>query len=99
MEQESLFSASGQGGATPLANQVRPRELAEFFGQDQLVGTGKVLSELIEQDRLPSLILWGPPGVGKTTLAEIIAQKTKAKFITFSAVNSSISIVGASVAF
>ena len=90
MEQESLFSASGQGGATPLANRVRPRELAEFFGQDQLVGTGKVLSELIEQDRLPSLILWGPPGVGKTTLAEIIAQKTKAKFITFSAVNSSI---------
>ncbi len=89
MEQESLFTKEGVTN-TPLANRVRPRELTDFFGQEQLVGSGKVLSELIENDRLSSLILWGPPGVGKTTLAEIIAEKTKARFITFSAVNSSI---------
>lgn len=69
---------------------MRPRNLSEFVGQPQLVGPGKVLRELIEHDHIPSMIFWGPPGVGKTTLASIIAQQTQAKFINLSAVTSSI---------
>lgn len=87
MKQESLFS---QQQPTPLANRVRPQSLDDFVGQDQLLGSGKILRELIENDQVSSMIFWGPPGVGKTTLAEIIAQKTQAKFIRFSAVDSSI---------
>lgn len=90
MKSESLFALANQNNNTPLASRVRPRSLDEFVGQDQLVGKGKILRELIETDRLPSLIFWGPPGVGKTTLAEIIARHTKARFVTFSAVTSSI---------
>lgn len=89
MHQESLFAQSNSG-ATPLANRVRPSTLAEFVGQQHLIGPHRVLRELIENDQLSSLIFWGPPGVGKTTLAEIIAQQTKAHFVTFSAVTSSI---------
>ena len=88
MHQESLFAQSNNN--TPLANRIRPRNLEEFMGQQQLIGNGKVLRDLIEHDQVSSLILWGPPGVGKTTLAEIIAQQTKSHFITFSAVTSSI---------
>jgi ATPase related to the helicase subunit of the Holliday junction resolvase len=88
IEQESLFEQSGQ--ARPLAERVRPRNLDEFVGQHQLLGEGKVLRTLIEQDELASLIFWGPPGVGKTTLARIIARKTQAHFINFSAVTSGI---------
>ncbi|MCI1974582.1 MAG: replication-associated recombination protein A [Limosilactobacillus sp.] len=88
MHQESLFAQSNQN--TPLANRVRPTTLDEFMGQQQLIGNGKVLRDLIEHDQVSSLIFWGPPGVGKTTLAEIIAQQTKSHFITFSAVTSSI---------
>lgn len=65
----------------PLAVRLRPRSLSEFVGQDHLLGEGKLLRRSIEADRLTSLIFWGPPGCGKTTLAEIISQKTKAKFI------------------
>ncbi|MGP4117467.1 replication-associated recombination protein A [Levilactobacillus zymae] len=87
MEQESLFDNPQQ---MPLANRVRPETLDDFVGQRHLLGPGKILRELIENDQVSSMIFWGPPGVGKTTLAEIIAQQTQAKFIRFSAVDSSI---------
>lgn len=74
----------------PLAERLRPRNLSEFVGQTQLLGRGKVLSRLIENDQVTSMIFWGPPGVGKTTLAKIIANTTQSKFITFSAVTSGI---------
>jgi putative ATPase len=88
VEQESLF-ANNQN--TPLASRVRPRTLDQFVGQTHLLGTGKILRELIENDQVSSMIFWGPPGVGKTTLAEIIARQTQANFLSFSAVDSSIS--------
>ncbi len=74
----------------PLAERLRPETLDEFAGQEHLIGEGKVLRNLIEKDMVSSMIFWGPPGVGKTTLAQIIARKTKAKFINFSAVTSGI---------
>ena len=69
----------------PLADRMRPRSLEEFVGQEHILGLGKVLRQAIESDRLPSMILWGPPGSGKTTLAMIIARTTGAKFAAFSA--------------
>lgn len=87
MKQESFFAHPSH---TPLADRVRPRNLSEFVGQAHLVGPGKILRDLIDRDQLSSMIFWGPPGVGKTTLAKIIAQKTKAEFVTYSAVTSSI---------
>jgi putative ATPase len=74
----------------PLAARLRPQSLKEFVGQTHLLGEGKVLRRLIESDQISSMIFWGPPGVGKTTLARIIASRTKATFIDFSAVNSGI---------
>lgn len=74
----------------PLAERLRPRNLDEFFGQKHLLGQGKVLRRLIEGDKVCSMILWGPPGVGKTTLAKIIASQTKSTFVNFSAVTSGI---------
>src|SRR5688500_7824310 len=71
---------------TPLADRVRPRTLDELVGQDEILGPGKPLREAIERDLLQSIILWGPPGTGKTTLARIIAEMTKAHFVPFSAV-------------
>jgi putative ATPase len=76
--------------SSPLAERMRPRTLDEFVGQDQLLGPGRPLRQAIEQDRLQSLILWGPPGTGKTTLARLIATLTRAKFVSFSAVLSGI---------
>ena len=87
MEEDSLFTAQVE---EPLAARLRPRTLDEFVGQEQLLGPGKILRNLIEEDRISSMIFWGPPGVGKTTLAQIIAHTTRANFITFSAVTSSI---------
>ncbi len=75
---------------SPLAERLRPTTLDEFAGQEQLLGQGKVLRRLIEGDHVPSMIFWGPPGVGKTTLTRIIARRTKSSFINFSAVNSGI---------
>ena len=75
---------------TPLASRLRPDSLDEFVGQEHLVGQGKILRQLIERDQISSMIFWGPPGVGKTTLASIIAGKTKSEFINFSAVTSGI---------
>lgn len=72
----------------PLADRVRPEKLEDFLGQEEIVGKGKMLRQAIEQDNLPSLIFWGPPGSGKTTLANIIAKKTGSEFIQFSAVTS-----------
>src|SRR6476661_3952379 len=70
----------------PLAERMRPRSFDEFVGQQELLAPGKPLREAIERDLLQSIILWGPPGTGKTTLARIIADTTKAKFVAFSAV-------------
>jgi putative ATPase len=77
---------SSQQGARPLADRMRPRTLDEFVGQEHLVGPGKPLRVQIERDDPTSMIFWGPPGTGKTTLAKIIARITKADFIEFSAV-------------
>jgi len=72
----------------PLADRMRPRNFDEFAGQEEIVGEGKLLRKLIENDELASLVFWGPPGVGKTTLARIIASETKANFVTLSGVMS-----------
>ena len=69
----------------PLASRMRPHDLSEFVGQDHLVGEGGLLRQMIERDQIPSMILWGPPGVGKTTLANVVANATKAEFVNFSA--------------
>ena len=74
----------------PLADRMRPRTLDEFVGQGHILGQGKVLRQAIESDHLPSMILWGPPGSGKTTLAMIIASTTGAQFLAFSAVLSGV---------
>lgn len=87
MEQASLFDTSL---IEPLAYRMRPRNLNEFVGQEHLIGENKILRKIIESDHIPSMIFWGPPGVGKTTLARIIARATKSEFITFSAVTSGI---------
>lgn len=74
----------------PLASRLRPTTIEEYVGQTHLLGEGKMFRKLIDSDNIPSFILWGPPGVGKTTLAQIIAARTKAEFVVFSAVSSSI---------
>ena len=88
MEQMSLFD--DREVYRPLASRLRPETLDEFEGQKHLLGEGKILRQLIDQDQIPSMIFWGPPGVGKTTLASIIAHRTHAEFINFSAVTSGI---------
>lgn len=87
MKQQTLFQNQIQD---PLASRLRPTSLEEYVGQKHLVAKGKILWQFIENDIIPSMIFWGPPGVGKTTLARIIAEKTQAEFINFSAVTSGI---------
>src|SRR5262250_1884344 len=91
----SLFQAIPGGErepdkSRPLADRMRPRTLDEFLGQEHLIGPGKPLRAQIERDDIGSLIFWGPPGTGKTTLAKIIARMTRADFVEFSAVLSGI---------
>ena len=87
MKQQSIFNNMSY---EPLANRLRPTSLDEYVGQSHLIGPGKILYQLINSDIVPSMVFWGPPGVGKTTLARIIANQTKANFINFSAVTSGI---------
>lgn len=89
MEQLSIFDQMPEQQG-PLASRLRPKELSEFAGQKHLLSEGKVLRQMIDQDHICSMIFWGPPGVGKTTLARIIAGRTKASFVDFSAVTSGI---------
>jgi putative ATPase len=77
--------------STPLADRMRPKTLADFVGQDHLIGNGKIIRKIIENDELVSMILWGPPGVGKTTLARIVAEETQSEFFALSAVTSGVS--------
>jgi len=92
----NLFSES-QGEQikkqAPLADRIRPETLEDFVGQEHIIGEGKILRGMIEKDKLVSLILWGPPGSGKTTLARIVAHLTKSHFVQFSAVTSGIADV------
>ena len=88
MEQLSLFDDRER--TAPLASRLRPESLDEYVGQKHLVGPGKILRPRIERDQLSSMIFWGPPGVGKTTLARSIARQTRAEFVEFSAVTSGI---------
>ncbi len=95
---ETLFGAAqrkeanegGGSGQIPLAERMRPRTLAELVGQTHLVGPGKLLARAIANDRVPSMILWGPPGIGKTTMGRVVAELTKAHFVPFSAVLGSL---------
>ncbi|MBQ9697759.1 MAG: replication-associated recombination protein A [Acidaminococcaceae bacterium] len=87
MEQAGIFDDLV---SQPLAARLRPESLDEYEGQEHLLGKGRVLRRMIEQDRISSMIFWGPPGVGKTTLAQIIAHMTQSVFINFSAVTSGI---------
>jgi putative ATPase len=90
----SLFDddkpADAVSATSPMAERLRPRTLDEIVGQEHLLGPGKPLRTAIERDQVPSMILWGPPGVGKTTLAQVIAKTTKSDFVRFSAVLSGI---------
>jgi len=96
-----LFSAADDTERStrsgPLAYRMRPESLDDFIGQEKILGPGKPLRQWIESDRVPSLVLWGPPGCGKTTLAKIIARKTKSRFETLSAVQSGVKDIKESV--
>jgi len=96
MKNKDLFAANLEEKLkieAPLADRLRPKDFIDFFGQDEVAGEGKILRRLIEKDELPSLIFWGPPGVGKTTLARLIAAKTNSFFSALSAVDSGLSVL------
>ena len=83
-------AASPAGMQAPLAARMRPSNFDEFVGQEHLVGSGRVLRKCIDADQIPSMILWGPPGSGKTTLANVIASVTKSHFTRISAVSAGV---------
>src|SRR5438876_9439092 len=85
-DEDTERAAKSRGPGSPLAERMRPRTFDEFVGQEELLAPGKPLREAIERDLLQSIILWGPPGTGKTTLARIIAETTKARFVSFRSV-------------
>ena len=87
-EGENALDAAGK--EAPLAERMRPRDLGEFIGQSHLLGPDRLLGRMIQEDRFPSVLFWGPPGTGKTTLARIIARQTRSRFIPFSAVMAGI---------
>src|SRR3990172_7205570 len=89
----NLFTAAAdkkRAGTAPLAERMRPRTLAEFVGQEHLLGTGRLLRQMAESKTLHSLVLWGPPGSGKTTLARLLADAAGAEWASFSAVLSGV---------
>jgi putative ATPase len=100
MEGSDLFTAQAQREKrhAPLAERMRPESLTAFIGQEKILGPGKVLRRAIEADRLPSMVLWGPPGCGKTALAAVIAKSTGATFVPFSAVLGGVREIRAMVA-
>ena len=90
MEDNGQMSLFEGGGYQPLAARMRPESIDDIVGQQHLLGEGRVLRRIIEQDQVSSMIFWGPPGVGKTTIAHVIANHTRSSFINFSAVTSGI---------
>ncbi len=98
MSSDIFAHRKGNLAGRPLAEKMRPRVLDEFVGQEHIVGPGKLLSRAIEQDKLPSLILWGPPGCGKTTLARLVAKASGASLVSMSAVLSGVKDLRAAVA-
>ncbi|MGA1562924.1 MAG: AAA family ATPase, partial [Gammaproteobacteria bacterium] len=100
MANADLFAASHAAeikAAQPLAERMRPQTLSQFFGQSQVLGEQQPLRRLLDQGRLHSLILWGPPGTGKTTLARILASGVDAEFLALSAVLSGVKEIRAAI--